>query len=370
VPQPTVVPSEDSHHSEYIAACDARREFLTGFTGSAGCAVVTADIAALATDGRYFNQASKQLDQNWTLLKQGLPDVPSWQDWTAEQSSGGKTVAVDPSLIPATTAAKLSDKIKRSGGAGLRAIDDNLVDIVWGAHRPTRPCLPITVQPHQFAGSTVRGKLEQVRQMLSKRNSLALAVSTLDDIAWLYNLRGGDIPFNPVFFSYAIITNGCAKIYVEESKLTSDCRRHLQDNAIEVRNYSSIFDDCRALFESSLQTNTPSTVTPCQRFTISNKTSWALKLALGGDEAVDDIRSPIGDLKAVKNDVEISGMRACHLRDGAALVEYLAWLEDQLVVKNAVLDEVTAADKLEQLRAKQQYYVGLSFATVSATGAK
>ncbi|KAJ0336193.1 hypothetical protein COL154_008743 [Colletotrichum chrysophilum] len=361
-----VIPSEDSHSSEYIAGCDARREFISGFSGSAGCAVVTLDRAALATDGRYFNQASKQLDQNWLLLKQGLQDVPTWQEWSAEQSAGGKVVGVDPELITASIAKKLAEKIKRCGGSDLVALDENLVDLVWAKDRPARPKNPVVVLPETFSGKDVKSKLKDLRQDLEKKNSHAFVVSMLDEIAWLFNLRGEDIPYNPVFFSYAIITNDSATLYIDKSKLGEATRAYLSDNGIAIKSYESIFEAISAL-RSSVERADDSLVS--KRFIISTKASWALKRSLGGDGLVDEVRSPIGDSKAVKNKTEMAGMRACHIRDGAALIEYFAWLEDQLVAKKAVLDEVQAADKLEQLRSKHKDYVGLSFDTISSTGA-
>ncbi|OHW96364.1 metallopeptidase family m24 [Colletotrichum incanum] len=363
-----VIPSEDSHASEYIAGCDARREFISGFSGSAGCAVVTLDKAALATDGRYFNQASKQLDQNWQLLKQGLQDVPTWQEWSAEQSAGGKVVGVDPELITGSTAKKLAEKIKRSGGSDLVPLDENLVDLVWAQDRPARPKNPVKVLPEKFSGKDVKTKLKELRQELDKKNSRAFVVSMLDEIAWLFNLRGDDIPYNPVFFSYAIITSDSATLYVDDSKLGEETRAYLAGNDVDVKPYEIIFDSIGALRASEKSTE----VTPgasSKRFMISTKASWALKRSLGGDGQVDEVRSPIGDSKAVKNKNEMAGMRACHIRDGAALIEYFAWLEDQLVAKKVQLDEVQAADKLEQLRSKQKDYVGLSFDTISSTGA-
>ncbi|KAI8233898.1 putative Xaa-Pro aminopeptidase P [Colletotrichum sp. SAR 10_99] len=361
-----VIPSEDSHSSEYIAGCDARREFISGFSGSAGCAVVTLDRAALATDGRYFNQASKQLDQNWLLLKQGLQDVPTWQEWSAEQSAGGKVVGVDPELITASIAKKLAEKIKRCGGSDLVALDENLVDLVWAKDRPARPKNPVVVLPETFSGKDVKSKLKDLRQDLEKKNSHAFVVSMLDEIAWLFNLRGDDIPYNPVFFSYAIITNESATLYIDKSKLGEATRKYLSDNGIAIKSYESIFEAISAL-RSSVDRADDGLVS--KRFIISTKASWALKRSLGGDGLVDEVRSPIGDSKAVKNKTEMAGMRACHIRDGAALIEYFAWLEDQLVAKKAVLDEVQAADKLEQLRSKHKDYVGLSFDTISSTGA-
>ncbi|KAL0931594.1 Xaa-Pro aminopeptidase [Colletotrichum truncatum] len=364
-----VVPSEDSHSSEYIAGCDGRREFISGFSGSAGCAIVTLEKAALATDGRYFNQASKQLDQNWLLLRQGLQDVPTWQEWSAEQSSGGKVVGVDPELITGSIAKKLAEKIKRSGGSDLVALDENLVDLVWAGDRPERPKSPVVVLPEKFSGKDVKAKLKDLRHELDKKNSHAFVVSMLDEIAWLFNLRGSDIPYNPVFFSYAIITPDSATLYVDESKLGEETRAYLSDNDITTKPYESIYDSISVLRSSADKVGDAASNSALKRFIISTKASWALKRSLGGDGQVDEVRSPIGDSKAVKNKTEMAGMRSCHIRDGAALIEYFAWLEDQLVAKKARLDEVQAADKLEQLRSKHKDYVGLSFDTISSTGA-
>lgn len=365
-----VVPSEDSHSSEYIASCDARREFITGFTGSAGCAVVTLDQAALATDGRYFNQATKQLDGNWTLLKQGLEDVPTWQEWCAEQSSGGKIVAVDPSLLAGSAAKKLAEKIHKCGGSDLLPLDENLVDAVWHESKPPRPLEPITVHPEHLAGKSVREKLTDIRKELDKKHSPGFLVSMLDEVAWLLNLRGRDIPFNPVFFSYAMVTPRTATLYVDKAKLDEACVSHLKANDVDIKPYESIFEDARQL-QSEVSENKQKDGTNAHgSFLISNKASWALNRALGGEAMVDEVRSPIADAKAIKTDAEMLGMRACHVRDGAALIEYFAWLEDQLVAKRASVDELQAADKLEEIRAKHEHFVGLSFPTISSTGPK
>ncbi|EHL01672.1 putative Xaa-pro aminopeptidase P [Glarea lozoyensis 74030] len=363
-----IVPSEDSHASEYIAPCDGRREFISGFSGSAGCAVITHELAALATDGRYFNQAAKQLDGNWLLLKQGLQDVPTWQEWSAEQSEGGKLVSVDPTVISAPDARKLSEKIKKKGGQELVAVEDNLVDIVWGNDRPAKPSEPIKILAPQFAGKDLKKKLEDLRKELDKKKSSGFIVSMLDEIAWLFNMRGNDIPYNPVFFSYAAITPTTATLYVNSAKLSSECKTYLTDNGVSMRPYHKIFEDSEVLCKS-LDTPDNEPEAKIKKFLVSTKTSWALKRALGGETKVEEVRSPIGDAKAVKNDTELEGMRACHVRDGAALTEYFAWLEDQLIVQNVQLDEVTAADKLEAIRSKQKHFVGLSFDTISSTGA-
>lgn len=366
-----VVPTEDSHASEYIAACDARRHYITGFSGSAGCAVVTHDKAALATDGRYFNQAAKQLDENWLLLKQGLQDVPTWQEWSAEQSEGGKVVGVDPTVISAPDARKLGEKIKKRGGLDLVAVEENLVDLLWGASRPAKPNEPVKLLSRDFAGVDVKTKLEDLRKELEKKKSSGLIVSMLDEVAWLFNMRGNDIPYNPVFFSYAAITPTTATIYVNSSKLSSECKTYLTDSGISMRPYHKVFEDLDVLCKSLELPGAGSDGVPeakIKKFLVSTKASWALKRALGGEAKVEEIRSPVGDAKAIKNATELEGMRACHVRDGAALTQYFSWLEHQLTVEKASLDEVTAADKLEELRSKQKNFVGLSFDTISSTG--
>ncbi|PTD10786.1 putative Xaa-Pro aminopeptidase P [Fusarium culmorum] len=349
-----IIPSEDSHSSEYIAECDARRAYISGFTGSAGCAVVTLESAALATDGRYFNQAASQLDDNWTLLKQGLQDVPTWQDWSAEQSSGGNNVGVDPTLISGSTAKGLAEKIRKNGGAELVAVDGNLVDLVWGDERPARPSEKVIIQPDELAGESVLNKLNKVRQEMGKKHSPGFLVSMLDEIAWLFNLRGSDIPYNPVFFAYATVTPDAAKLYIDDSKLDDECRSHLTSNKVEIKPYDTVFEDSQALHASVSEKTKTDDKAPKGNFLISNKGSWALKRAIGGDSSVDEIRSLIGDAKAIKTEAELKGMRDCHVRDGASLIQYFAWLEDQLVNKKATLDEVQAADKLEALRKEKK----------------
>ncbi|KAF2965765.1 hypothetical protein GQX73_g7791 [Xylaria multiplex] len=361
-----IVPSEDSHNSEYIAPCDARRAFISGFTGSAGCAVITHDKAALATDGRYFNQASKQLDDNWLLLKQGIQDVPTWQEWSAEQAEAGKTVAVDPTLLTSLAADKLSEKIEKNGGKVLVAVAENLVDLVWGSDKPPRPNEPVIILDKEFAGKDVKTKLEELRKELEKKKALGFVVSMLDEVAWLFNLRGNDIPYNPVFFSYAVITPDDATLYIDSSKLKPAVRDFLEQNKVTIKPYQDIFSDATALGRVAKINRTETG--DSRKFLISSKASWALYSALGGEEFVEEVRSLVGDAKAIKNPTELQGMRDCHVRDGAALIEYFAWLEDQLLVKKATIDEVEAADKLEVIRAKHTHFMGLSFDTISSTG--
>ena len=179
------------------------------------------------------------------------------------------------------------------------------------------------------------------------------------------------IPYNPVFFSYAAITPSSAILYIDHEKLSPEAISQLKP-AITIKPYDSVFDDATAMSQKRHSGSTISADSPRSRpskFLISNKASWALSQALGGDDRVEEARSPIADEKAMKNESELKGMRNCHIRDGAALIEYFAWLEDQLLVKKNKLDEVEAANKLEQLRAQKDLFAGLSFPCISSTGA-
>ncbi|KAF3915619.1 hypothetical protein ABW21_db0208316 [Orbilia brochopaga] len=357
-----IVPSEDAHQSEYTSPCDARREFISGFTGSAGWALITQDKAALSTDGRYFNQAAQQLDDNWTLLKQGMPDVPSWGDWVAEQAAGGKRVGVDASLVTFASAKSLEKKIQKKGGKELVAMTGNLIDQVWGNGRPKRPSEPVITLGGQFAGKDFVEKLEDLSKTLKKQKSHGVVLSGLDEIMWLLNIRGSDIPFNPVCFCYAVVTPENATLYINPDQVTAELKQHL-GSKVAIEPYEPYLAKISALSEATVDENAAEP----QKFLFPSNASWALAKAIG-EKRLEEARSPVTTAKAIKNETELEGMRKCHIRDGVALIEYFAWLEEQLQ-NGAKLDEVDAADKLEEFRKTKEHFVGLSFNTISSTGA-
>ena len=202
--QAYIVPSNDAHGSEYIASCDARRAFVSGFDGSAGTAVITLKEAALWTDGRYFLQAEKQLDNNWILMKDAIPGTPTQGEWLSKKLPSGSRVGVDPFVISNENWKLLATQLE-SAGHTLVPISDNLVDKVWD-NRPAPPTKPIDALDIRFAGKSWREKVSEVRQEIKNKECFALVVTALDEIAWLFNLRGSDIDYNPVFFGYSVIT--------------------------------------------------------------------------------------------------------------------------------------------------------------------
>ncbi|KAF3913722.1 hypothetical protein AA313_de0205486 [Arthrobotrys entomopaga] len=335
--------------------------FISGFTGSAGWALITHDKAALSTDGRYFNQAGQQLDENWTLLKQGMADVPTWSEWVAQESAGGKTVGVDASLLSFSDSKSLKMKIKKKGGNDLVGMTENLIDQVWGAERPARPSEPVIILDKKFAGKDFVEKIEDLRKELTKQKSHGLILTGLDEIMWLFNIRGSDIPYNPVFFSYALITPTKSTLYINPKQRSKELEQHLSSH-VEIVNYEETINSLTAFSEKTVDENAAEP----QKFLFPANASWALAKALG-EKRLDETRSPVTVAKAVKNETELNGMRQCHIRDGAALIEYFAWLEEQLSTGKE-LDEVDAADQLEKFRSTKEHFVGLSFDTISSTG--
>ncbi|XP_062607855.1 xaa-Pro aminopeptidase 1-like [Saccostrea cucullata] len=354
--QAYIVPSGDSHQSEYIAPCDCRRAFISGFTGSAGTAVITTEKAALWTDGRYFLQAEKQLDENWTLMKDGQPSTPTQADWLAKELPVGGTVGVDPCLISAE-AWKPLKKSLQSTGHSIIAVPYNLIDLVW-EDQPPPPMNPLLTLSEKYTGMSWPEKIQKVREKMQAKKCGALVISALDEIAYLFNLRGSDIEYNPVFFAYAVVTLENIFLFIDEQKLDTEIKHHLQLNGVssdlQVMPYDKVGEVIKTLVDQVEG-----------KFWISPKSSVALT------HCVDKSRlfaqtSPVAVMKAVKNATEIQGMRMAHIKDAVTLCELFSWLEKQ--IPTGSVTEVSAADKLEEIKQEQDDFVSLSFATISSTG--
>ncbi|KAG1225470.1 hypothetical protein G6F35_003399 [Rhizopus arrhizus] len=257
-------------------------------------------------------------------------------------------------LIPSSFV-EISAQLKPIGSS-LVPIQENLVDAAWGEERPKAPKDKIFVQPIQYSGKAVQDKLKELRDHIVEKKAYGTVVSALDEIAWLYNVRGSDIECNPVFFSYSVVTESEAILYIDLDKVTDEVKAHLDASQVTLRPYSEFFE---ALSEIKLKLGE-------KKLLVNNKTSLAVEVAVGEDNVIEE-RSFITDAKAIKTKEELDGMRACHIRDGAALVQYFAWLEQKLLADEKI-DEVESSDRLEQFRAAQEHYVGLSFATISSTG--
>lgn len=351
-----LVPTDDAHQSEYIAECDKRRAYITGFTGSAGIAVVTNDRALLWTDGRYHLQASQQIDPTmWTLMKQGNSGVPSVAEWLSKELPSDARIGFDPYLI-SEALYKSYDEALEYTGQQLVAIATNLVDEVW-SDRPPRSAGPLMVLPLRYTGRSVWEKVGDVRVKMAKKGANVLIITALDEIAWLFNLRGSDVPYNPVFFAYSLVTTTSVCLFLDVDRLTPDVYQHLNGEGmmVDILPYNSLSTHLSIM----LHTN------PKWKIWISDKSSCAMASLVPKHNRVTGL-SPIQMLKAVKNETELQGMRNAQLRDSCAVCEYLAWLEGE--VPKGYLTEITAADKLEALRREQEDFVSLSFPTISSSG--
>ncbi|KAL5498588.1 hypothetical protein ACEPAH_1942 [Sanghuangporus vaninii] len=352
-----VIPSEDAHFSEFPSHSDERRAFISGFDGSAGCAVVTQTDAYLFTDGRYFLQASKQLDKNWTLMKTGLPGVPTWQEFLSEKLDKEKKIGIDPCLISASDAQSLKSSLEQRDSE-LVPLVKNPVDEVWGSQRPTRVKNKVFPLEVKYSGRSSKEKVTSLREEMEKKKVAGMVVNMLDEVAWLFNLRGSDVDFNPVFYAYAVLTFDKTVLFVDDTQVDDDVRTHL-DASVEIQSYESIFGYLKNLTGAlGLSRN--------KRLLLGQNASLAIANSIGFDN-VNIAPSPVAAAKAVKNETELTGFRECHIRDGSALVRYFAWLEDQLNA-GAELNESEVADKLEEYRSQLLHFKGLSFPTISAAG--
>ncbi|RXK37652.1 xaa-Pro aminopeptidase [Tremella mesenterica] len=364
-----IVPTEDAHSSEYIAPCDARRTYITSFTGSAGCAVITQDRALCWTDGRYFLQAEKQLGQGWSLMKQGMPDVLPWNQWLKQHASSSK-IGIDPTLISCSEAMSLTTLLSaHTSRSSLFPVQENLIDVLWYS-RPPRPANPVFRLEERFTGEALGQKLRSLREKLAKTGSPGMIVSQLDEVAWLFNLRGSDIPYNPVFFAYVILTPEECTLFIQPSSISETIREYLHANDVAVLDYEQLWSDGkekqilgRALTQEESREEG---LVKTDKVLIGGKTSWAAARAVG-ESNVEVQKSMIELAKSKKNATEIEGFRHCHIRDGAALVRYFAWLEETLH-RGEKLTEYHAAQRLEEYRKENQWFMGLSFETISSTG--
>lgn len=357
-----LVPTDDAHATEYTAPSDQRRVWISGFTGSAGTAIVGKDSAHLFADGRYHIQAAEQLDDNWTLHKVGVSGVLDWPAWLVEQANEGVKVGMDPALISYTQGKALVRELEQTGASAVFPTR-NLVDVAWGSDRPAPIDFPVYEHQLKYAGKPATAKLEDVRKDLeSKPKGSAYFVSALDEVAWLLNLRGASIPCHPVFPAYVLVSADKSVLFIRQELLLEgkEADKYVRDTLkLQVEPYDSIWDYLgRWISEGS----------DGRQLVSGEKLSYAVANAVG-DENLDLLDpSPVALRKSIKNDVELEGFRQSHIRDGAAWVRWAAWLEEHVKVHHAKIDEWEAAVKFQDIRQQLSLYAGDSYDAISAAG--
>ena len=349
-----VFPSTDPHNGEYVPEHWKGREFISGFNGSAGTAVVTMDDAALWTDSRYFLQAEEQLaGTGFRLMKLKIEGTPTISQWLGRKlaANGGTVVGIDGMVNSIGTVEALADELRAEGGITLRTNFDPL-KVIW-KDRPAIPSDMAIVHPQKYAGESAQSKIARIRQALRERHVEGMLVSALDDIAWALNIRGTDVHCNPVVVSYLLITMDSVTLYINSDKLTPVVREHLAANGVMTDEYENVkkglagYDGYNILMDP-------------------DETCYTLYKAYG-DRPKVLAPSPLPSMKIVKNETEIMGFRYAMLRDGIAMVKFLRWLVP--AVEEGGVTEVSASDELEAFRAEQSLFKDISFDTIAGYGA-
>lgn len=345
-----IFPSTDAHQSEYVAAHWQGREWISGFNGSAGTAVVTMDAAALWTDSRYFLSAEEQLKgTEFKLMKLKMPGTPSIPEWIASQVKDVESpeVGVDGMVYSYCSTMELISELRKLGGITLRTNFDPLNQI-W-LDRPDIPTNEVVIHPLQYAGENVGSKLGRIRTALREKHADGMLVSALDDIAWTLNLRGSDVHCNPVFVSYLLIASDSVSLFADDKKLSTEVREYLAANHVNVYNYNKVEDGLKAYREYNILLD-------------GNETSYYLWKAVRCQEIIS-AESPIPAMKAVKNVTEIEGYHHAMLRDGVAMVKFLKWLKP--AVEAGGQTEMSIDRTLTNLRAEQDLFKDISFDTIA-----
>jgi len=342
-----IFPSTDPHQGEYVPDHWKGREYISGFNGSAGTAVVTMTSAALWTDSRYFIAAAEQLEgTEYQLMKLKVEGTPTIAEWLGKElaDAADKSVGIDGMTASVNTVEELIVELRKQGGLVLQTNFDVLKRI-W-ADRPAIPVNKVELQPIELSGEDAQSKLLDIRKALREQHADGMLMAALDDIAWTLNLRGSDVHCNPVFVSYLLITSTNAILYINKEKLTSEVCDYLKTNRVSIAPYEDVAKGLSNYFEYNILLD-PDEV----NYTLFK--SVKREVVRG--------TSPVPLMKAVKNKTEQEGFRRAMVRDGVAMVKFLKWLED-----NPDQTEMSVSGKLEQLRSEQPLYRGLSFDTIAA----
>lgn len=359
-----MIPTADFHESEYVGEHFKCREYMTGFTGSAGTALITMDEACLWVDGRYYVQAAAQLkDSTMTMMKMGQEGVPSLGAYLEDKMPEGGCLGFDGRVVNAAEGLALEEMLRERGAR--ISYGEDLAGMIW-QERPELSAEPAWVLDERYAGKSALDKIADVREAMEKVHASVHVLTSLDDIAWLLNIRGNDILYNPVVLSYALVTmdqlylfvnssvlEGKAYPYLEDSKGIS-VREYLERTGVTVMPYDGVYDMVEELKNEKVL------LEKC-------RINYAVYRLIDGSNKVIDRMNPTASMKAVKNDVEIENEKRAHIKDGVAMTKFIYWLKKN--TGRIPMDEISVSDYLGKLRMDQEGCIGLSFATISAYGA-
>lgn len=346
-----IIPTNDFHLSEYTGAYFKERKYMSGFTGSAGTLVVTMEEAGLWTDGRYYIQAERELlGSGITLFKQGMEGVPSIEAYLEEKMPEHGCIGFDGRMIPAKWGFDLEERLKKKQVC--IKYDLNLVDAIW-QERPPMPKDKLFILDEKYSGEQTEQKLARLRSAMKEKQADIHILTTLDDIAWLYNLRGSDVVNTPVFLSYTMITEKDAVLFIDADKLDGKVRDYLENNHIQTAPYNDIYKAIKAIDSHK------------HVMADFDKINYAIAKSLTC--SVINCQNPTLLFKAVKNETEIENLFKAHVKDGVAFTKFMYWLKCNVGKIN--MTEFSAAEYLDHERSKQEGFIDLSFETISAYNA-
>ena len=358
-----IFPSTDPHQGEYIPDHWKGREFISGFNGSAGTAVVTLTSAALWTDSRYFIAAADQLKgTEYQLMKLKIEGTPTIAEWLGKECGAGAEVSIDGWCSSSNAVKELIADLRKEGGITVRTNLDPL-KLIW-RNRPVIPENPVELYPLKYAGESAKDKIARIREALRKRHADGMLMAALDDIAWTLNLRGTDVHCNPVFVSYLLISSKTVTLYINKVKLSPEVLAYLDAENIQLEDYEQVENGLKQYFEYNILLD-PDEVNYRLYEVVRNKGKMN---DLQKTEIVEE-ESPVKRMKTVKNDTEIAGFRSAMLKDGIAMTKFLYWLSSYIGKPEiSELTEITIDEKLTSLRAEQPLYRDISFDTIAGYG--
>ena len=359
-----IFPSTDPHQGEYIPDHWKGREFISGFNGSAGTAVVTLHSAALWTDSRYFIAAAEQLKgTEYQLMKLKIEGTPTIAEWLGRECGAGAEVCIDGWCSSASAVRDLIADLRHEGGITVRTNLDPLRQI-W-RNRPVIPENPVEIYPLKYAGEPAREKMTRIREALRQLHADGMLMAALDDIAWTLNLRGTDVHCNPVFVAYLLISSKDVTLFVNQAKLTAEVSDYLKSEGIQVEDYEQVENGLKKYFEYNILLD-PDEVNYRLYEIVKNK---GRQNDLPKTEIVEE-ESPVKRMKTIKNETEIAGFRSAMLKDGIAMTKFLCWLSGYIGKSEiSELTEIAIDQKLTSLRAEQPLYRDISFDTIAGYGA-
>ena len=358
-----IFPSTDPHQGEYIPDHWKGREFISGFNGSAGTAVVTLTSAALWTDSRYFIAAADQLKgTEYQLMKLKIEGTPTIAEWLGKECGAGAEVSIDGWCSSSNAVKELIADLRKEGGITVRTNLDPL-KLIW-RNRPVIPENPVELYPLKYAGESAKDKIARIREALRKRHADGMLMAALDDIAWTLNLRGTDVHCNPVFVSYLLISSKTVTLYINKVKLSPEVLAYLDAENIQLEDYEQVENGLKQYFEYNILLD-PDEVNYRLYEVVKNK---GKQNSCPQTEIVEE-ESPVKRMKTVKNDTEIAGFRSAMLKDGIAMTKFLYWLSSYIGKPEiSELTEITIDEKLTSLRAEQPLYRDISFDTIAGYG--